>query len=203
MDRLTRRDILRIEALRRAVELLPQVSEGLELFQLADACFGWLVRRETTQMKATTQVMRDGKVVWASQVTVSGPEGNTPLMTAMFDADTATIVLDPQDSMGQDTGDALTVTQSDGGTPGVGGAAGTPGSVASVIVNTDPDGKATDVTVSPVATGSVTITVDDPSAPAVAAFVNTFDVAAGATASIVGTVTVNTGANTPPAPPAT
>jgi hypothetical protein len=202
-DALTRREQLRIAAVSLAGARVAGVPGNAALFQEADAIFGWLVRPETTQIKATTQVLRDGDVIWVGQVTVSGPEGNTPLMTAMFDADTATIVLDPKDSMGQDTGDALTVTQSDGGAPGVGGAAGTPGSVASVTVNTDANGKATDVTLTPVATGSVTITVDDPSAPDVAAFVNTFDVAAGATSSIVGIVTVNTGANTPPAPPAT
>jgi hypothetical protein len=117
----------------------------------------------------------------------------------MFDADTATITIEPEDSMNQPTGDSLTVAQSDNGTPTTGGAPATPGTIANVTYTTDDNGAITDVTVAPVATGSVTITVSDPSAPGVAPFTNTFDVAAGATASLVGAVTVNAGANSPSA----
>jgi hypothetical protein len=199
---LGRRDQLRVEALHAAVSRLDAGDQGV--LQSADAYFAWLVRHETAKLAISVQVTRpDGTVAFVGQITQSAGEGNTPLMTAMQDADTATIVLNPEDSMGQPTGDTLSITQDDGGTPTTGGAAATPGSVANVTYATDANGKATDVTLSPVAEGTVTITVSDPSAPDVAPFVNTFNVAPGQTASIVGTVTVNTGANTPPAPPAT
>jgi|HubBroStandDraft_2_1064218.scaffolds.fasta_scaffold262521_1 hypothetical protein len=202
-DALTRREQLRIAAVSLAGARVAGVPGNAALFQEADAIFGWLVRPETTRIKATTQVLRDGDVIWVGQVTVTEPGGNA-LMTAMQDTDTATITIEPEDSMSEPTGDSLTITQSDGGTPTTGGATATPGSAANVTYDVA-DGVTT-VTLAPVAGGSlgdVTVTVDDPSAPSVAAFVNTFTISASATQSLVGTVTVNTGANTPPAPPAT
>jgi hypothetical protein len=196
MDQLSRRDILRVEALRLAA------GRGPEVFREADDNFAWLIRRETVKIKVVSQVIRDGEVIWTDQVTVGTPEGNEPLMTAMQDADTATITLEPEDSMGEPTGDSLVVTQDDGGTPTTGGAPATPGSVANITYALDSTGKITDITLAPVGIGNVTVTVNDPSAPSVAPFVNTFSVAAGETSSLVANITVNTGANTPPAPSA-
>jgi hypothetical protein len=197
---LGRRDALRIEALHAAVAFAASAEPEVVLLAVADDCFGWLVRHETEKLAVSVKVTRpDGTVAFTAQLTQSAGEGNTPLMTAMFDADTATITIEPEDSMNQPTGDSLTVAQSDNGTPTTGGAPATPGTIANVTYTTDDNGAITDVTVAPVATGSVTITVSDPSAPGVAPFTNTFDVAAGATASLVGAVTVNAGANSPSA----
>jgi hypothetical protein len=199
---LGRRDQLRVAALGiAAARVAPEEADAV-LAREADFCFGWLARHETARLAVSVQVTRpDGTVAFAGQYAQFAGEGNTPLMTAMQDTDTATITIEAEDSMGEPTGDSLTITQSDGGTPTTGGAPATPGSAANVTYEVA--NGITTVTLAPVAGGSlgdVTVTVDDPSAPAVAAFTNTFTISASATQSLVGTVTVNTGANNPPAP---
>jgi len=194
MHELSAREQLRIEALHAAVGV---AAEFPDVLQTADDYFAWLVRHEAQQVAISVTVTRpDGSVVSLQQLTQSAGEGNPPLMTAMQDIDTATITMEPEDSMGQPTGDTLTITQDDGGTPGAPGAS-TAGSVAN-ITYTVADGVTT-ITLAPVAEGSVTLTVSDPSAPNVAPFTNVFTVSASATASLVANITVNPGANQPPA----
>jgi hypothetical protein len=197
MPDLSARDELRICALNAALGLSP-LSLG-ELFQSADACFAWLARHKTAQLSISTMVIHGEAVVFAGQFT-QGRERKPPVMTAMQDVDTATISVEPEDSMGQETGDSLAITQDDGGTPTTGGAAATPGSVANVTYEVASG--ITTVTLAPVAEGTVTLSIADPSAPDLAPWTNTFTVSASATSQLVANVTVNAGANTPPAPSA-
>ena len=106
-------------------------------------------------------------------------------MTAITVDDTATIAVAAEDDHGDPTADQLTWSASDGG------------SVATLTV----DPSTASATLAPVAEGHVDVTVSDPAAPDLQAFVASFDVGAGPTSQLVGTVTVNTGANAvPPAP---
>lgn len=108
-------------------------------------------------------------------------------MTAITIDDTASVSVNPEDDHGDATADQLSWSASDNG--------------AVVTLTVDPSTKS--ATVVPVAEGHVDVTVNDPSAPNLAAFVASFDVGPGPTSQLVGTVTVNQGANAaPPAPPA-
>lgn len=197
-ESLSGRERLRISALETALELTGPATAA-QLFAEADACYAWLARHPTVQLSIRTEVLRGGEAVFAGQFT-QGRERTPPVMTAMQDVDNAVITVEPKDSMGQDTGDSLVVTQDDGGTPTTGGAAATPGSVANVtymVAN-----GITTATLDPVAEGTVTLSIADPSAPDVAPWTNTFTVSASATSQIVASVQVNAGANPPPAPTA-
>lgn len=94
--------------------------------------------------------------------------------------DTCTLSAQPEDDHGDPTGDSLSFAGSDGGT----------------VLTLAPSGNTCLLT--PVAEGTSTVTVSDPSAPGVAAATIDVTVGPGATASIVVTSTVNTGANAVP-----
>jgi hypothetical protein len=194
MPDLSARDELRICALNAALGLSPANLD--DLFRTADACFAWLARHKTAQLRVSVQVTHDDAVTWTGQFT-QGRERTSPVMTAMQDVDTATISVEPEDSMGQATSDSLAITQDDGGTPTTGGAAATPGSVANVTYEVA--NGITTVTLAPVAEGTVTLSIADPSSPDLAPWTNTFTVSASATSQLVASVQVNAGANTPPA----
>jgi hypothetical protein len=107
-------------------------------------------------------------------------QGGTMADVAMTMDDTATLTAEPEDDHGDPTSDTLTFTGSDGGT------------VLTLLAAGDV------CTATPVAEGTATVTVADPSAPNAAPWVVNFTVGPGATASVQGTVTVNTGANAVP-----
>ena len=148
----------------------------------ASAYYAWLLSRVTTQFRVSVEVSRAGKTIATHY-----PPAEEQFMTAITVDDTATIGVAPEDDHGDATADQLTWSASDGG------------AVATLTV--DPSTQS--ATLAPVAEGHVDVTVSDPSAPNLAPFVASFDVGAGPTSQLVGTVTVNQGANaTPPAPPA-
>jgi len=109
------------------------------------------------------------------------------LMTAMTMDDTADIVISTTDDHGDPTADQLSWVASDGG--------------ANLTLTVSDDTQSAHV--APVAEGTgITVTVTDPSAPGAPAFVASFDIGPGPTSQLVGTVTVNAGANAaPPAGP--
>jgi hypothetical protein len=139
---------------------------------------GWLLAPQTTSLRATLIVTGPAGQV---KTTLTSTDGGT-MSTAMTIDDTVTVTLATDDDHGDPTSDTLSASTSDNGS----------------VMTWASDG---DVwTGTPVAEGESVLTVSDPAAPDVAPFVADVTVGPGATSSITGTVTVNTGANaTPPA----
>jgi hypothetical protein len=141
----------------------------------------WLARilaPQATSITATVTVTdQHGRVI--TQFT---SQGGT-MATAITMDDTLTVAAMPEDDHGDVTADQLSWSGSDAG------------AVLTLAVSADTQS----VTATPVAEGSSTITVSDPSASGVT---GTLDVTVGpgATSQIVLTPTVNTGANTVPPP---
>jgi hypothetical protein len=145
--------------------------------------YHWMDSGTTTTFRLAVDVSRAGSVIATHY-----PPYEEQFMTAITIDDTASVSVLPEDDHADPTADLLTWSASDGG--------------AVVTLNVDATTHA--ATLVPVAEGHVDVTVSDPSAPALAPFVASFDVGPGATSQLAGTVVVNAGANTvpPPAPPA-
>jgi len=141
----------------------------------------WLARilaPQATSITATVTVTDQHGHVTAQFTSQGGA-----MATAITMDDTLTVAALPEDDHGDVTADQLSWAGSDAG------------AVLTLTVSADSQS----VTATPVAEGSSTITVTDPSAPGVA---GTLDVTVGpgATSQIVLTPTVNTGANAVPPP---
>lgn len=147
----------------------------------ASAYYQWIISGVTSTFKIAVDVSRNGQTIATHY-----PPFEEQFMTAITIDDTASISVMPEDDHGDATADQLSWSASDGG------------AVATLTV--DPSTQS--ATLVPVAEGHVDVSVSDPSAPSLAAFVASFDVGPGPTSQIVGTVTVNQGANAvPPAGP--
>ena len=124
--------------------------------------------------------------VLACQVKVLDGKGNTlisaatqggRIMTAMTVDQTATISVLPEDDHGDVTADMLTWVADDGGT--IGALTVAADSHSATFVPNNPGGE-----------GTVNITVSDPNAPQLAPFTAQLVIGPGATASLVGSVSV-------------
>jgi hypothetical protein len=142
-----------------------------------DYWFAYLVAPPTTNLSLSITVVNNhGRV----EAQAASSNGGT-MATAMTMDDTLTVAAQPEDDHGDVTGDQLAWTATDGGT------------VLTLVVSADTQS----VTATPVAEGSSTITVSDPTAPGVTGSVDV-TVGPGPTSQIVVTPTVNTGANVVP-----
>jgi len=173
---------LRIAAASLANETLAVGTAGPVMPSTAafwqDFWLGRILAPQTTSITVTVTVTdQHGRVI--TQFT--SPGGT--MATAITMDDTLTVAAMPEDDHGDVTADQLSWSGSDAG------------AVLTLAVSTD----TRSVTATPVAEGSSTITVSDPSASGVT---GTLDVTVGpgATSQIVLTPTVNTGANTVPPP---
>jgi hypothetical protein len=141
------------------------------------------IAHPTVNLAVTMTVSREQKdgpaKVWQTYQFESAPEET--VMTQMTVDDTADIAVSETDDRGNPTSDALSWSGSDGGS----------------VLTLTPSDDTKSCHVVPAAEGSADVTCSDPAAPQLAPYVVHFDVGAGPTAAIDGTVTVNTGGNPP------
>lgn len=145
----------------------------------ADFWFAWLTARSAVALHSNL-VVKDARGHTKTQIISDG--GDMSQAVEMTMDDTADYAGSTSDDHGDPTSDVLAVSADDGG------------AVLALTVSGN------SFHAVPVAEGTSSVTVADPSAPSVAPQVFTFTVGAGPTSQIQGTVTVNTGANA--APPA-
>lgn len=156
---------------------------GVSLDRLLDvtmALYGRLIH-PATALSTTLSVARNGHQSYYRQQDSRGG----PFMADMTVDDTATLTVSTTDDHGDPTSDQVSFSPDDNG------------AVVSLAVNGNT------ATATPVAEGTVNITVSDPAAPGVAPQVVTLNVGAGPTSQVSVDVQVNAGANQaqPPAGP--
>jgi hypothetical protein len=173
---------LRIAAAHLANESLAISGQPPTMKQAADWQDFWLARITAPQAVAIALALTVTDARGRVKYQFTSDNGGTMTAASFTMDDTCTLAATPEDDHGDPTGDALTFAASDGG----------------AVLTLAASGNTCLLT--PVAEGTSTITASDPSSPGVAAWEVDVTVEAGATSSIQGTVTVNTGANA--APPA-
>ena len=171
---------LRQAALHEAVKFTEKGASTDQVVATANTFYNWYLAPVTTKLLVTLTVFdKNGKQIAKYKF----HNEKEKFMTQLTDNDTASIAIATEDDHNFPTSDQLTWSQSDNGT------------IVSLVVSAD----TRSAVVTPVAPGTgAVVTVSDTNSPNLTPFTAEFDVTTSATSQIVGTVTINTGANTPP-----
>jgi hypothetical protein len=174
------RDVNRRAALEAAYESLSLDTPVPEVIRRAREYFAFLVQPPAAKLVATFTIRNAaGQVVSAN---TANPANGAAMADTMQDIDTADLSFVVEDQDNQVLGDALQYSFDDGG------------AVVTPTVSADTHS----CHFVPVAPGVCNISVSDPESPGLAPYTNSLTVTTSAAGSLVGTFTVNPGANTPP-----